>query len=131
MRALKSLLFGVGAAAVWPAYGVLLAYLARVAPWPRDLARLAAGGLAAGAAALFAAGLARFLLRPRGWAEAHLRVPPEVARQCGRASLTLLATGVVFLGPTWLVTGGLVASRGRPISAQALGRLTGLAFEAA
>ena len=38
MRELRRFLIGVASAATWPVYVVLLAYAAKVAPWPRDLA---------------------------------------------------------------------------------------------
>ena len=37
MQALRSLALGLARAAIWPLYLVLLAYAARVAPWPRSL----------------------------------------------------------------------------------------------
>ena len=37
MQALRSLALGLARAATWPLYLILLAYAARVAPWPRSL----------------------------------------------------------------------------------------------
>ena len=37
MQALRSLALGLARAAIWPLYLILLAYAARVAPWPRSL----------------------------------------------------------------------------------------------
>ena len=84
MRALRTLLKGVASAMVWPAYLGLLAYAARVGPWPRAAGRPSAFVLLALALAAFLAGLNRFLFRPGGWAEDALRVPADVARQFRR-----------------------------------------------
>ena len=81
MRAFRSLLIGIGSSALWPVYLGLLAYTARQAPWPRSLAVPAATTLAILALAVLVMGLARWMLRPEGWAEATLQVPAAVTRQ--------------------------------------------------
>ena len=37
MRGLRSLVLGTAAAAIWPLYLLLMAYVARQAPWPRSV----------------------------------------------------------------------------------------------
>ncbi len=44
MRAFRSLALGLASAAIWPLYLILLAYTARVAPWPRSLGVLVSAG---------------------------------------------------------------------------------------
>ncbi|MGE5756331.1 MAG: mechanosensitive ion channel family protein [Planctomycetaceae bacterium] len=128
MRALRSLLAGIGSSAVWPIYLGLMAYTARQAPWPRSLALASSWMLASLAAAAFVASLARWLFRPGGWAEAVLRVPPAVARQVDRAVLVLVAAAVLFLLPQAFLAHGLIAPAGRAVAAPALGQWLGLGF---
>ena len=52
MNALKTLLFKLARASLWPLYLVLLAYLARIAPWPRSLGILASALLTTSAIAI-------------------------------------------------------------------------------
>ena len=47
MRALRSLALRLARAALWPLYLLLLAYAARVAPWPRSLGILVSAILTA------------------------------------------------------------------------------------
>ena len=130
MRALRSLLKGAGSAMVWPAYLGLLAYAARVGPWPRTAGRPAAFVLAALAMAAFLAGLRWFLLRPGGWAEEMGRVPADAARQLRGATAVLLGVGLACLLPRELLEYGLIAPGDRPVSAPELCRLLALAFQA-
>ena len=60
MRSIRDALFGVASAAIWPAYLGLLAYAARVGPWPRGIARPMCLVLAALALAGWARGVARW-----------------------------------------------------------------------
>ena len=129
MRALRTLLLGLGAAAIWPTYLTLLAYAARQGPWPRSFAIASASVLASLALAAFVASLARVLLRPGGWAESTLLVPPPVARQFRVAMRALVLAGVLFLVPDMLLSQGLIAHGGRPVSAPASCRFLVLGFE--
>jgi small-conductance mechanosensitive channel len=128
MRALRSLLVGIGSSAVWPISLGLMAYTARQAPWPRSLALASSWGLASLAAAAFVAHLARWVFQPGGWAEAVLRVPPAVARQVDRAVLVLVVAALLFLLPQAFLAQGLIAPEGRAVAAPALGQLLGLGF---
>ena len=99
MRAFRSLLIGIGSSALWPVYLGLLAYTARQAPWPRSLAVPAATTLAILALAVLVMGLARWMLRPEGWAEATLQVPAAVTRQLRRAVLCCSSQVFFCSGP--------------------------------
>ena len=129
MRELRRLLIGLASAATWPVYLALLAYAAKVAPWPRDLAWPSCAlllGLAGGAVR----GERRADGVPQaGLGRGGLAGPGEVNRQLRRVVLTLAIAGFVLLMPEALLDGGLIAPGGRPISASALGRLLVLGFE--
>jgi small-conductance mechanosensitive channel len=129
MRAFRALLMGIGSAALWPLYLVLLAATARVAPCPRTAVRPFAFFLNALAVALFVVSLTRWLFRRQGWAERVLRCPPPVSRQLKRAGVGLVVAGMVLLLPQMLLDLNLIAPGGRPIVAAALVRLLGLGFE--
>jgi small-conductance mechanosensitive channel len=129
MRALRTPLLGLLYAAIWPTYLGLMAYAARQAPWPRNFAIAGASVLLCLALAALVAGLARGLLRPRGWAESTLRVPPAVVRQLRHAVLALVLAAVALLIPEMLLSEGLIAPGGRPISAPISCQLLVLGFE--
>jgi potassium efflux system protein len=122
---------GLAWVSIWPAYLVLVAQAARLAPWPRNLAILASTvlhGLALGA---FVPAVLAWLTRRDGWAERFLGVPAPVGRQICRAGRLLAAIAVVCLVPAYLLSSGEFAPDGRPITAPALGRFLILAFELA
>jgi small-conductance mechanosensitive channel len=129
MRELRRLLIGVASAATWPVYVALLAYAAKVAPWPRDLAWPSCVLLLGLAAALLVANAGRMAFRRGGWAEEVLLAPGTVTRQLRRVVLTLAIAGFALLMPAMLLAEGLIAPGGRPISASALGRFLVLGFE--
>jgi potassium efflux system protein len=129
MQALRSLVVELVRAATWPAYLVLAAYTARVAPWPRSMGILVSACLWALALAILVSDLLRWLARPSGWTERYLDVPIPVSRQVGRASRFLVVAAVSLLFPVFLLTHGLIAPEGRPITAPALSRVLVLAFE--
>ena len=128
MRSVKTLLLGLGAAIAWPAYLILLAYAARVGPWPRTAGRPAAFVLASLAAAGWAAGVSRFLFRPGGWAEEVLRIPAAAARQLRLGMRVLLGAAVVLLIPRALLDQGLIAPAENPVQAPEVCRLLEMAF---
>jgi potassium efflux system protein len=129
MRALRTLLLGLGSTAIWPAYLLLMAYAARQAPWSRNYAIAGASVLACLALAALLANGSRRLLRPGGWAETHLGVPPLVTRQLNAALLVLVLAGVLLLIPAMLLSEGLIAPGGRPVSAPVSCRFLILGFE--
>lgn len=129
MRELRRLLIGLASAATWPVYLMLVAYAARVAPWPRDLVRPSCVALMVLAGGLFVANAGRMAFRRRGWAEEFLHAPADVCRQLRRVVLTLGIGVFALLMPVALLDGGLIAPGGRPISASALGRLLVFGFE--
>ncbi len=108
---------------------MLLAYLARQAPWPRSLGILVSATLAGLALAVLVLGLLRWLARPSGWAEHYLEVPAPVARQLARAGRFVVAAAAGLLLPVYLLDQGLIAPVGRPLNAPVLGRFLILAFE--
>ena len=130
MRTLRNLMIGVARSAVWPAYVALAAYAVRQAPLPKTLAQPAAVMLAAVALATLAANLVSRIFGPGGWAEVGLDMPPEVSRMARRALVALVAAQVIFLLPVWLLTQGLIAPGGRPVSAPTVVRGLILGFEA-
>jgi potassium efflux system protein len=129
MQVLRSLVLELARAAIWPAYLVLAAYTARVAPWPRSLGIIISACLSVMAIAIFVSELLRWFAQPSGWAERYLDIPRPVSRQIGRSSRFLVVAAVSLLFPVFLLTQGLIAPEGRPITAPALGRLLVLAFE--
>jgi potassium efflux system protein len=116
-------------AATWPFYVALLAYAAKVAPWPRDVAWPTCLTLLGFSLALFVVNAGRMAFRRGGWAEEVLLAPREVSRQLRRVVMTLAISGFVLLVPEFLLHEGLIAPGGRPISASALGRLLVVGFE--
>jgi small-conductance mechanosensitive channel len=129
MRELRRFLTGLASAATWPLYLALVAYAAKVGPWPRDLAWPACVVLLALAGTWFFVVAGRMAFRKGGWAEEVLHAPKEVTRQMRRVVLTLAASGFVLLMPQTLLIEGLIAPGGRPIAAAALGRMMVLGFE--
>ena len=129
MRTLKTLLLGVGAAAIWPAYLLLMAYAARQAPWPRSFAIAMASVLALLAVAALAAGLARESLGPNSWVVTSLGMPTSVTRQLKRGLRAVILASIALLIPEMLLSQGLIAPGGRPISAPATCQFLVLGFE--
>jgi potassium efflux system protein len=129
MRALRSLALGLARAAIWPLYLVLLAYAARLAPWPRSPGILVSALATGVAIAIAAHELLRWLTWPSGWPERYLGVPQAVARQLGLPARFLVVAGVALLTPVYLFDHGLIAPEGKPVTAPALGRLLVLGFE--
>ena len=128
MRSVKTLLLGLGAAMVWPSYLVLLAYAARVAPWPRATGRPAAFVLGSLAAAAWVVGASRFLLRPGGWGEEVLHVPPAAGKQIRRGVRVLLVSAIVLLVPRALLEQGWIAPAEIPVQAPEVCRLLEIGF---
>jgi small-conductance mechanosensitive channel len=129
MRGLRSLALGTAAAAIWPSYLVLLAYLARQAPWPRSVGILVSATLTGLAPAVLVHGVLRWLARPSGWAECYLEIPAPVARQVSRAGRFVVIAAAGLLLPAYLLDHGLIAPDGRPLNAPAFCRFLILAFE--
>ncbi|MGP0070223.1 MAG: mechanosensitive ion channel family protein [Isosphaeraceae bacterium] len=126
---MRSLALGTVRAAIWPAYLILLAYMARQAPWPRSVAILVSAELVGLSLALLVHGLLRWLTRPSGWAEHYLEMPAPVAKQLGRAGQFVVVSAAVLILPAYLLDSGLIMPEGRTEHAQALSRFLVLAFE--
>jgi small-conductance mechanosensitive channel len=129
MQALRFLTLGLARAAIWPLYLVLLAYISRVAPWPRSLGILVSAVMTCAAIAIFIHELLRLLTWPSGWAERELGVSGAVARHLGWVGRFVVFAALIFLLPVYLLDHELVAPEGKPIAARALGRLLVVAFE--
>jgi potassium-dependent mechanosensitive channel len=129
MQSLRFLALCLVRAATWPLYLILLAYAARVAPWPRSVGILASAVLTAAAIAIFVHDLVRWLTGPSGWSERTLGMPRGVARQLGGAARFSVVASVAFLLPVYLFDHELIAPEGKPIPAPAIGRLLVLGFE--
>jgi len=130
-RAIRSLMLGLAWASIWPAYLVLVAQVARLGPWPRNLGILASTvlhGLAIGA---FVPGILAWMTRRDGWTERFLGVPAAVGRQLCRTGRFLALAAVIFLVPVYLLSSGEFAPGGRPITAAAFCRFFILGFELA
>ena len=128
-RAIRSLLLGLAWASIWPAYLVLVAQVARLGPWPRDLGILASTALHGLAIGGFVPGVLAWMTRRDGWTERFLGVPEGVGRQLCRTGRLLAAAAVIFLVPAYLLSSGEFAPGGRPIKAAACCRLFILGFE--
>ena len=125
----KNAILGFLPRIIWPFYLGVIAYGCRQAPWPRDIAVLSSAILALSALAWFATNLARWFFGEGGPAETRFDLRRDVAQQCRWASLGLIASGVVFLLPAYLLTKGMVAASGRPVIAPILVRVAILCFE--
>ncbi|AGA30721.1 mechanosensitive ion channel domain-containing protein [Singulisphaera acidiphila] len=125
----RGLLVSIAYSAILPSYICLMAYTARQAAWPRSVAVPIAHVLAMLAPPAFIAGLVRWMLRPRGWAEETLKVPADVTRQLCTTVFALVAAGVPLLLPSWLLSEGWLTPEGRAISSGSLGQILGLVFE--
>ena len=130
-RAVRSLILGLVWASVWPAYLLLVAQVARLGPWPRNLGILASTALHGLALGAFVPGVLAWMTRRDGWTERFLGVPEPVGRQLCRSGRLLAAAAVIFLVPAYLLASGEFAPGGRPIKAAAFCRLFILGFEIA
>ncbi|MBV8130553.1 MAG: hypothetical protein JO114_23125, partial [Planctomycetaceae bacterium] len=130
-RAIRSLLLGLAWASTWPAYLVLVAQVARLGPWPRNLGILASTALHGLAIGAFVPGVLAWMTRRDGWTERFLDVPEPVGRQLCRTGRFLAAAAVIFLVPVYLLSSGEFAPGGRPIRAAAFCRFLILGFELA
>ena len=128
-RAIRSLLLGLVWASIWPAYLVLVAQAARLAPWPRNLSILTSTALHGLAVGVFVPGVLAWMTRRDGWTERFLGIPEPVGRQLCRTGRLLSAAAVVLLVPAYLLSSGEFAPGGRPIKAAALCRGFILGFE--
>jgi small-conductance mechanosensitive channel len=128
-RALRTLALELIRAALWPLYLVLLAYVARVGPWPRSLGILVSAILTAMAVALFFHELLRWMAWPEGWGEQQLEIPRPVARQLGRAGRFIVGAAVALVLPIYIFDHELIAPEGRPLAAPALSRFLMIGFE--
>ncbi len=128
-RGLRSLALGSAMSALWPTYLLLLAYVARQAPWPRSMSILGCSTLIGLALALFVHELIRWATRPAGWAEHYLGMPGPLARQLGRAGRFATAAAAVLVLPAYLIDNGLILPDGRTLGAPAFSRFLVLAFE--
>jgi potassium efflux system protein len=131
VKGLRSLMLGVAATAIWPTYLLLLAYMARQAPWSRNMSILACAILTGLSLALFLHDWLKWLARPSGWAERYLGIPAPVGRQLSRVCRFLSVTAAVLLLPAYLIDHGLIVPDSRPVTAPAFGRFLILAFELA
>lgn len=131
LKGLRALTLGAAAAAVWPTYLLLLAYMARQAPWSRSMSVLAGAVLVGLSLGLFLHDFLKWLARPSGWAESYLGIPRPVARQLGRAGRFLIAAATVLMLPAYLIDHGLIASDGRLLTASSFSRFLILGFELA
>ena len=130
-RAIRSLLLGLAWASIWPAYLVLVAQVARLGPWPRNLGVLASTALHGLAIGAFVPGVLAWMTRRDGWTERFLGVPEAVGRQLCRTGRFLAVAAVIFLVPVYLLSSGGFAPGGRPIRAAAFCRFLILGFELA
>jgi potassium efflux system protein len=131
VKGLRSLTLGAAAAAMWPSYLLLLAYMARQAPWSRNMSILACAVLIGLSLTLFLHDWLKWLARPSGWAERYLGIPAPVGRQLSRVGRFLMVAAALLLLPAYLIDRGLIVPDSRPVTAPALSRFLILAFELA
>jgi potassium efflux system protein len=129
MQALRAIALGLATAAIWPVYLLLLAYAARVAPWPRSLGILVSAICTALSLATLVNGLLRRLARSAAGPERLLNLPDPVVRQLESAGRFLAGAALVLLLPVYLFDHELIAPEGRPITAPALGRFLVIGYE--
>jgi small-conductance mechanosensitive channel len=129
MKAAQILAFKLARASLWPLYLLLLAYAARVAPWPRSLGILVSAVLTAAAIAVLIHDLLRLLAWPADASKRLLNLPAPVARQLERAGRFLVVTAVLFLLPAYVFNHELISPEGRPFTGPALGRLLVIVYE--
>ncbi len=125
----RPLASGPARAAIWPLYLVLVAYAARIAPWPRSLGVLVSAIATGAAIAILVHDLLHWLTSTSGRPEHYLGVPRPVARQLNAAGRFVVVAAVLLLLPVYLFDHELIVPEGKPISAPALGRLLILVFE--
>jgi potassium efflux system protein len=128
MQALRYLALALSRAAIWPVYLVILAYLARVAPWPRSLGILVSAVLTAAAIAALVNDLLRSLVKAPARAQHHFNLPEALARRLHRAGRFLVVAALALMLPVYLFRHELIAPEGRPVTAPALGRLLLVTF---
>jgi small-conductance mechanosensitive channel len=129
MKAVQILAFKLARASLWPLYLFLLAYAARVAPWPRSLGILVSAGLTAAAIAVFFHEALRLLTWPSDGSKRLLNLPTPVARQLERTGRFLVVAAVFSLLPAYVFDHELISPEGRSYTAPALGRLLVIAYE--
>ncbi len=129
MKVLQALLIKLARAVLWPSYFLLLAYAARVAPWPRSLGILVSALLTAAAIGFFVRDLLRWLVVPSTAPERLFNLPFPVARQLDHIGRFLLAAAFFSLLPLYIFDHELIAPEGRPFTAPSLGRLLVIGYE--
>jgi small-conductance mechanosensitive channel len=129
MKVVQILAFKLARASLWPLYFFLLAYAARVAPWPRSLGILVSAVLTAAAIAVFFHESLRLLTWPSDGSKRLLNLPVPVARQLERSGRFLVVAGVFSLLPAYLFDHELISPEGRPFTAPALSRLLVIVYE--
>lgn len=129
MNALKILAIKLARASLWPLYLLLLAYLARIAPWPRSLGILASALLTTSAIAFFLYDMLRWLSWPPAGSDRILNLPAPVAHQLERTGKFLVVAAIFSLVPVYLFDHELIFPEGRPFTAPSLGRLLMIAYE--
>jgi hypothetical protein len=129
MKAVQILAFKLARASLWPSYFLLLAYAARVGPWPRSLGILVSAILTTAAIGVFIHEMLRLLTWPLDGSKHLLSVPLGVGRQLERAGRFLVIAAFFSLLPAYVFDHELIAPEGRPLTAPALGRLLVIAYE--
>ena len=129
IQSIQTLALGLVRVAIWPLYLVLVAYTARVAPWPRSLGVLVSAVSTGAAIAIFVHDLVHWLSSPAGRPERYLGVPSAVARQINVGGRFVIVAAILLLLPVYLFDHELIVPEGKPIAAPSLGRLLVLVFE--
>jgi small-conductance mechanosensitive channel len=129
MNLLQALTLKLARASLWPLYFLLLAYVARVAPWPRSLGILVSALLTAAAIGIFIHDMLRWLVWPSAESERLFKIPQPVARQLDHAGRFLVLAALLSLMPVYIFDHELIAPEGRPFTAPSLGRLLIIVYE--
>ena len=130
MKAVQILAFKLARASLWPSYFLLLAYAARVGPWPRSLGILVSAILTTAAIAIFVHEILRLLTWPSDGSKHLLAISlargPPARKRTGRF---LVVAAVFSLLPAYVFDHELISPEGRAYAAPALSRLLVIAYE--
>ncbi len=129
MKLLQILTLKLARASLWPLYFLLLAYAARVAPWPRSMGILVSALLTAAAIGFFVHDMLRWLVWLRTEPDRYFGFPQPVALQLDRTGRFLMVAAFLSLMPVYLFDHELIAPEGRPFTAPSLGRLLIIVYE--
>ena len=129
MKLLQILTLKLARASLWPLYFLLLAYAARVSPWPRSMGMLISALLTTAAIGFFVRDMLGWLVWFRTEPDRLFGFPQRVALQLDHTGRFLMMAALFSLMPVYLFDHQLIAPEGRPFTAPSLGRLLIIMYE--